>query len=95
MSDQRISLDGKWAFLANSADFESVSSSEEWQTAVLTSSAQAVVPMPWQAQFQELRLTSGVAWYRRTFTVEQASLKEVNDSAAILHFGAVDYYAVV
>ena len=28
----------------------------------------AQVPLPWQAQFDDLRLVSGTAWYRRHFT---------------------------
>ncbi len=50
----------------------------------------ATVPLPWQAQFDDLRLESGVGWYRRTFTLESG-----HDGAAILHFGAVDYHTVV
>ena len=37
---------------------------------------------------------SGVAWYRRQFTVEPGLLDRPRD-AAILHFGAVDYHATV
>ena len=55
----------------------------------------AVVPMPWQAQFEDLRNTSGIAWYRRHFTVNPASLVSAPENAAILRFGAVEYQAAV
>ena len=51
--------------------------------------------MPWQAQFEDLRHWSGTGWYRRSFVVGPASLQSRAESAAILHFGAVDYYATV
>jgi hypothetical protein len=49
------------------------------------------VPGPWQSQFDDLRLKSGVAWYRRAFTVPE----EWRGGFAILRFGAVDYHAEV
>lgn len=54
-----------------------------------------IVPMPWQAQFEDLRETSGVAWYCRHFNVDADSLQFPSERAAILHFGAVDYHATV
>ncbi|HLZ08203.1 MAG TPA: glycoside hydrolase family 2 TIM barrel-domain containing protein, partial [Chloroflexota bacterium] len=50
-----------------------------------------LVPSPWQAQFDDLRLVSGVGWYRRSFAVPP----EWCDSVILLHFGAVDYFAEV
>ena len=50
----------------------------------------AVVPMPWQAQFADLRQSSGRAVYRRSFT-----LPALDGRQAVLRFGAVSYFAEV
>ncbi len=78
----RISLDGPWSFQYD----------EDASLTPLNLAAQRVVsvPMPWQAQFPDLRYKSGVAWYVRRFSAPSAE-----ESAAILHFGAVDYHATV
>jgi hypothetical protein len=83
----RVSLDGAWDFLINPDDTSDATPLGEWRS--------ALIPMPWQAQFEDLRNTSGVAWYRRHFAVEQNSFHLAAENAAILHFGAVDYYAIV
>ena len=44
---------------------------------------EAQVPLPWQAQFDDLRYTSGTAWYKRTFTVDAQPT-----GAAVLHYHA-------
>ncbi len=83
---QTVSLDGTWAFAADSAAAftpETVASRAHWR--------EAVVPLPWQAQFADLRAYHGVVWYRRTFTAPAVG----PDETAILHFGAVDYAAEV
>ena len=87
MSDYRISLDGAWDFQVDSGDGLDASQIREWRS--------AVVPMPWQAQFEDLRQTSGVAWYRRHFMVAPGLLGSTAAGAAVLHFGAVDYQATV
>jgi beta-galactosidase/beta-glucuronidase len=51
--------------------------------------------MPWQAQFEDLRTTAGVAWYQRTFSVDPATRAAAGLERAILHFGAVDYSAQI
>ncbi len=51
---------------------------------------EAVVPLPWQAQFADLRHASGRAIYTRQFRVEP-----LGDRRAVLCFGAVSYNAVV
>lgn len=82
---KRITLDGPWQFRFDShggADIEEINSWHDWR--------EALVPLPWQAQFEDLRLTSGEAWYRRTIILD-----EQPTGAAILHFGAVDYHATV
>jgi beta-galactosidase/beta-glucuronidase len=63
---------------------------QEWRT--------AEVPMPWQAQFDDLRLANGVAWYRRRFdyAIPPGGAAPIpGGTVAILHFGAVDYFATV
>ena len=77
-----------WDFQIDPSDGADVSAITTWRT--------AQVPLPWQAQFDDLRLTSGTAWYRRAFTWQGAvGSKFAAENAAILHFGAVDYYATV
>jgi hypothetical protein len=49
------------------------------------------VPGPWQAQFDDLRLVSGVGWYRKEFTLPV----DWPGGVTRLHFGAVDYFAEV
>ena len=53
------------------------------------------VPGPWQAQFDDLRNYSGVAWYRRTLELPPDFGAEIPDPTYILHFGAVDYFTSV
>ncbi len=83
--NQRItlSLDGAWDFQVDPNDGDDILFIKQWRT--------AQVPLPWQAQFDDLRQYSGTAWYRRRFTVDA----DLSGKAAILHFGAVDYHAVV
>lgn len=87
MSVYRISLDGPWQFQIDPAGGWDVAAIRDWRT--------AQVPMPWQAQFDDLRTASGTAWYRRTVTVDAAALEALPERAAILHFGAADYFATV
>jgi glycosyl hydrolase family 2 len=87
MSEHRVYLDGAWDFQIDSDNNIDVIPLREWHS--------VIVPMPWQAQFEDLRETSGVAWYRRHFIVDPVSFRSAATSAAILHFGAVDYYATV
>ena len=79
----RISLDGAWDFQLDPNDGADIAANQEWRT--------AEVPLPWQAQFDDLRLVNGVAWYRRHFTYTAGN----HAGVAILHFGAVDYCAEV
>lgn len=66
-----ICLDGEWQFL------------HETDSVART----AQVPLPWQAQFADLRHSSGRAIYRRRFPRPKGE--------AVLHFGAVSYLAEV
>ncbi|MCB0012737.1 MAG: hypothetical protein KDE34_12580, partial [Anaerolineales bacterium] len=87
MSNQRIYLDGAWAFQFAGRELVDEPIDQPWQT--------AMVPGPWQAQFATLRHESGTAFYRRSCTVAAENLESGEESAAILHFGAVDYQATV
>ena len=49
----------------------------------------ATVPLPWQAQFADLRQTSGRATYRRSFA------RPMGAGQVVLRFGAVSYFAEV
>ena len=58
-ANNRISLDGTWDFQIDPTDGDDILSIKEWRA--------AQVPMPWQAQFDDLRNHTGTAWYRRRF----------------------------
>ncbi|HYN90167.1 MAG TPA: glycoside hydrolase family 2 TIM barrel-domain containing protein, partial [Ardenticatenaceae bacterium] len=56
------------------------------------------VPGPWQAQADDLRLYTGVAWYRLSFDAPALGTRQRApdfEPTYILHFGAVDYHARV
>ena len=52
MNEQRFSLDGVWDFQINSSNGGAIPEGE-WRS--------VIVPMPWQAQFDDLRKTSRLA----------------------------------
>ncbi|HEY0005019.1 MAG TPA: glycoside hydrolase family 2 TIM barrel-domain containing protein [Pyrinomonadaceae bacterium] len=91
MSRTRISLDGIWDFFADPQ--------QRLQPDTLSSAGPArriQVPGPWQAQFEDLRHYSGVAWYRHTFQFPKGLFEQsVKEPLYLLHFGAVDYHATV
>ena len=72
---KRLSLDGSWEFRH--------ASDGVWRT--------ATVPMPWQAQFADLRYESGRALYRKAFELPP----EWSGRTVVLSFGAVSYFAEV
>lgn len=72
---ERVSLDGVWDFRLDR--------DEQWRA--------IQVPGVWQAQFEDLRETHGVTWYRRSFTVPKA----FRGRHVVLGFGAVNYLADV
>jgi hypothetical protein len=81
-----ISLDGEWHFVTDPTG------RLELANLAAAPGVRAIrVPSSWQTQFADLRDYAGVAWYWRSF--EAPALKP--GQAAILHFGAVDYRAVV
>jgi len=51
--DHRVSLDGAWDFQIDPNDISEATPEGEWRS--------VTVPTPWQAQFEDLRNTSGVA----------------------------------
>ena len=83
---KRISLDGIWQFQIDPSDGRTLADMQK-----IANWRDAIVPLPWQAQFDDLRHTSGTAWYRKT--VEGSGVK--GKGSKILHFGAVDYQTIV
>jgi hypothetical protein len=88
---RRLSLDGIWQFAVDPSD------SFAPDTLGAASLRDIRVPGPWQAQFDDLRDYSGVAWYRRDFAVNADAWGGalVAEPVFILHFGAVDYHTTV
>ncbi|MCC9078743.1 hypothetical protein FKZ61_021845 [Litorilinea aerophila] len=79
-----LSLDGIWQFYHDPeqrAELNPVAP-QAWRV--------ATVPLPWQAQFEDLREAAGAGWYRRRF-----ALPNKPEGSAILHFGAADYHTRV
>lgn len=91
MIRRRLSLDGVWQFSTDPTD------SLAPDTLAAAEVREIRVPGPWQAQFADLRDYSGVAWYRRTITLDAASWGGAlpPDPVLLLHFGAVDYFATI
>lgn len=92
MSRTRIILDGLWDFYTDPQ--------QRLTPLTLESEGDAPrriqVPGPWQAQFEDLRNYSGVAWYRHSFEFPKGFFEQaVLEPTYILHFGAVDYYTTV
>ena len=101
MSRSRLSLDGQWEFYPDPQQ-------QLTRESLRSDDARTIlVPGPWQAQFDDLRDYSGVAWYRRLFeadglATDPSAVSTVRGSArppvcpsAFLHFGAVDYSTTV
>ncbi len=86
MSDYRINLDGTWSFWKDNL--------KQYQPTELPTeyALQIQVPGAWQAQFENLRLDFGTAWYQRSFTLQNPFPA---GHVLILHFGAVDSVARV
>jgi hypothetical protein len=89
---QRITLDGEWQFFPDPNQTLTLETLGDHEPRTIR------VPGPWQAQFDDLRDYSGLAWYRRTFEVaDPAGQADGGEPARrhLLHFGAVDYFATV
>jgi hypothetical protein len=98
MNRQRISLDGPWEF------YPDPERNMRRRTLGESAPRMILVPGPWQAQFDDLRDYSGVAWYRRMFearglrleaSVSASLASSLKTQVSIIHFGAVDYHATV
>lgn len=80
-----ISLDGSWQFFVDAAGDLAHDSLERAESRTIS------VPGTWQAQFDDLRGYSGIAWYRCSFAAPPLPAGH----ALYLCFGAVDYHACV
>ena len=68
MSRSRLNLDGTWHFFLDPKQ-------RLRQDTLADETPRAIqVPGPWQAQFDDLRDYSGLAWYRRIFDARTAEL---------------------
>lgn len=78
---QIVSLNGNWDFAIDPKSEMKIESFQnaEWR--------KAVVPLSWQAQFEDLRDYQGVGWYKKTFLLEKIDPEKLY----ILKFDAVDY----
>lgn len=85
MIREHLDLDGAWGFCLDGDGAALPPDGPLWRT--------AVVPGPWQAQFDDLRMTAGTAWYRRSIAVP-ASWGD-DGGAVFLRFAAVNYHATV
>jgi Glycosyl hydrolases family 2, sugar binding domain/Glycosyl hydrolases family 2, TIM barrel domain len=90
------SLDGSWRFwpdlhgrLPTGPEAPFVSAQQ--RDRALGPARSATVPAPWQAQFDDLRLWAGTAWYERPFDPDPAW----EGRRVRLCFGAVDYFCTV
>ncbi len=87
ISNKQLStLDGDWNFLADPNGTLKVGDLASAQNVRPTR-----VPSSWQSQFTDLRDYAGVAWYWRTWTLNDLG----PDLRMLLRFGAVDYQADV
>src|SRR5689334_12896940 len=101
MSRSRLNLDGTWHFYPDPKRRLAADTLADATPRAIR------VPGPWQAQFDDLRDYSGLAWYRRTFEMTKDEGRKTNDTYGqslvvglsslvyMLHFGAVDYHATV
>ena len=85
-----LSLNGRWEFRLDPDD-RGIENSWYATNATWNDDTQPItVPHVWQ-ELEQYRDYTGVAWYRRSFSVEEPSEGRV----ALLRFGAVDYEATV
>ncbi len=79
------SLDGQWQFYLDPMASFNVASLQK------TTGVSIQVPSPWQSQSADLQHYTGIAWYQRSVEIPLTWLEK----NIVLHFGAVDYKAVV
>lgn len=92
MIRNRIALDGVWDFAPDPQQ------QLRHDTLAGAASLRPIqVPGPWQAQFEDLRDYSGVAWYRRSFDSAEVAAEHptIPDPTYVIHFGAIDYHTTV
>lgn len=91
MPRSRLDLDGYWEFIPDPQqrfDPDTLDRAD--------APRRIRVPGPWQAQFQDMRDYTGVAWYRLRFDLPRHLIKPpMPEPTYILHFGAVDYFSAV
>lgn len=85
-SPKIISLDGYWNFIPDPSDSVRVEGLGN-----ILNARPIPVPSSWQADFDDLRDYTGVAWYWRNVTLDVPP----TDSVVLIRFGAVDYRAEV
>lgn len=91
MPRSRLVLDGHWEFIPDPQQRFDPDTLDQ-----ADAPRRIRVPGPWQAQFQDLRDYTGVAWYRLRFDVPRGMAKPpMPEPTYILHFGAVDYFSAV
>ena len=78
---QIVSLNGEWEFVTDPKGELKIESLQnvEWR--------KAIVPLSWQAQFEDLRDYQGVGWYKKAFLLNEIDPEKLY----ILKFDAVDY----
>ncbi|HET6798634.1 MAG TPA: glycoside hydrolase family 2 TIM barrel-domain containing protein [Gemmatimonadales bacterium] len=92
MNRQKLDLDGEWQFFPDPKQTLSPENLPDDESRPIR------VPGPWQAQFDDLRDYSGVAWYRRSLVLRDGRASAGPPDSPpiyILHFGAVDYFTTV
>ena len=82
-----VDLSGEWSF---TTDPDDVGVAEDWyeRSEALPATRRVTVPHAWQ-EHDDFREYTGIAWYRRTVTLDEF------DGRLRLRFGAVDYRATV
>lgn len=86
MQRQRLALDEHWQFLYDrnsQLSIDELQKQSDWRP--------VQVEMPWHAQFDDLRLSTGTGWYSLSFNLPE----NWQTQTVILHFGAVFYHAQV
>ncbi|OGU74250.1 MAG: hypothetical protein A2V93_08120 [Ignavibacteria bacterium RBG_16_34_14] len=85
LSAQTISLNGNWQFTIDSNKALTIESIKNCEF------RNSVVPLSWQAQFDDLRNYQGVAWYKKSFTLSKIDRGKI----VLIKFNAVDYLSEV
>jgi hypothetical protein len=92
MTRYHTSLDGTWSFWKENTPTQSRRLMPEKPVLPDLPARPIQVPASWQAQFDDLRLDFGAAWYCRTVEIPASWFQ---GRSILLGFGAVDYRATV